>query len=113
MSHPEEPSINNNVLTFLGSIGAIATFAVVVFVAYLPQQADPADQAAKEARQTKADESRAAGIAKLEGYEVVNAPAGVVRIPVDVAMDQVTKAYQASSDSKPDLFSVPAAPATE
>lgn len=113
MSHSEEPSINNNVLTFLGSIGAIATFAIVVFIAYLPQQADPADQAAKETRQIKADEARAAGAAKLEGYEVVSAPDGLVRIPVEVAMDRVTKAYQASEDLFPAPKPAAPAPAAE
>lgn len=118
MSHSEEPSVNNTVLTFLGSIGAIATFAVVVFIAYLPQQADPADQAAKEARQLKADEARAAGVAKLEGYEVLNAPEGIVRIPVSEAMERVTKAYQSAGEtsatplSEPAAVTAPATPAT-
>ncbi|ADE53052.1 hypothetical protein [Coraliomargarita akajimensis] len=94
MSH-DEPSINNNVLTFLGTLGALATFALVVFIAYLPTKADPADLAAKETRQLKADEARAAGIAKLEGYEVVNAQDKVARIPVDVAMEQVIASYTA------------------
>ncbi|MGC6455812.1 MAG: hypothetical protein ACON39_05725 [Coraliomargaritaceae bacterium] len=90
----KEPSSINQLYTFLGCLGAIASFALIAFIAYLPQQADPADQAVKEQRQIKADEARAAGKAKLESYAVVNAEKGIVRIPVDSAMDAVVQQYR-------------------
>lgn len=96
MSH-DEPTLNNTVLTFIGTLGALATFALIIFIAYLPTQADPADAAAHEARQIKADEARAAGIAKLEGYEVVSAPDQIARMPISDAMQQVVATYTAEA----------------
>ena len=90
----KEPSSINQLYTFLGCLGAIASFALIAFIAYLPQQADPADIAVKEQRQIKADEARAAGRAKLESFAVVNAEKGIVRIPVDSAMDAVVQQYR-------------------
>ena len=97
----KEPSSANQLYTFLGCLGAIASFALIAFVAYLPQQADPADQAVKEQRQIKADEARAAGKAKLESYAVVNAEKGIVRIPVDIAMDAVVQDYRGKGAARP------------
>jgi hypothetical protein len=93
----KEPTATNQLYTFLGCLGAIISFALIAFIAYLPQQADPADQAAKEQRQIKADEARAAGKSKLESYAVVNAEAGVVRIPIEPAMDAVVQQYRSKS----------------
>ena len=47
-----------------------------------------------EARQAKADEARAASLAKLTGYEVINADAGIVRIPIEDAMNATVAAYK-------------------
>ena len=90
----KEPSSINQLYTFLGCLGAIVSFALIAFIAYLPQQADPADIAVKEQRQIKADQARAAGRAKLESYAVVNPEKGIVRIPVDSAMDAVVRQYR-------------------
>lgn len=90
----EEPTLSNNVLTFIGSIGAILIFALIIFITYLPTVADPADQKANEDRQAAADSVRAAGAAKLEGYEVLNKEAGTVRIPIEDAKALTLKAYK-------------------
>jgi len=49
-------------------------------------------------RKSKAAESIAMGKAKLEGYEVVNAEAGVVRIPIELAMEQTITAYKSAAE---------------
>ncbi len=90
----EKSTLSNNVLTFIGSIGTFLIFALILFVVYLPQLADPADQAVIEKRQTDADSIRAAGAAKLEGYEVLNKEAAIVRIPIEEAKEFTLKAYQ-------------------
>jgi hypothetical protein len=90
----EEPTFSNSVLTFIGVVGAILTFALIIFVAYLPNLPAPADQKANEDRQAAADEARAAGAAKLQGYEVLNKDGGVVRIPIEEAKALTLKAYQ-------------------
>jgi hypothetical protein len=81
-------------LTFLGAIGAILTFALIIFVAYLPNRSAPADQSVRDQRQSDADAVRAAGIAKLNRYEVLDKSAGTVRIPIDVAKGLTLKAYK-------------------
>ena len=89
-----ELSTGNRLLSLVGIIGAILVFAVIFFVAYLPSRPAPVDQAVNEARQAKADEARAAGLAKLSSYEVIDAEAGVVRIPIEEAMAATVAAYK-------------------
>ena len=92
----QEPtiSLSNNVLTFIGALGALLIFALIMLVAYLPNLPDPADLKAIEDRQFKADDARAAGVAKLAGYEVLDAEAGVVRIPIEQAKEITLNAYK-------------------
>jgi hypothetical protein len=90
-----ELSTSSRLLSFTGIIGAILVFAVILFVAYLPSRPAPVDQAANAARQAKADEARAAGAAKLTGYEVINVEAGTVRIPIEDAMNATVADYAA------------------
>ena len=78
--------------TFLGSLGAILIFALIIFLAYLPNRPEPINKAASEARQAKADEARAAGLAKITKYAAN--PDGSVQIPVEAAMDLVIEDYK-------------------
>jgi hypothetical protein len=87
----DQPSSNSKLPTFLGSLGAILIFALIIFLAYLPNRPQPIDQSIAAARQAKADEARAAGIAKISKY-AVNGD-GSIQIPVDAAMEIVVKNY--------------------
>ena len=87
----QSPEKQNTLFTFLGSLGAILIFALIIFVAYLPNRPEPVDADKVAERQRKADESRAAGIAKISDYAV--AGDGTVQIPVEAAMDLVVKEY--------------------
>ena len=78
--------------TFLGSLGAILIFAMIIFLAYLPHRPDPIDASIAATRQAKADEARAAGIAKVSKY-AVNGD-GSIQIPVKAAMKIVVQAYK-------------------
>jgi len=91
----QEVSRSNFLLSILGSLGAILIFALILFVAYLPNRPAPIDQAYNELRQTRAAEARAAGLNKLNGYEVINADAGTVRIPIERAMELTVQEYKA------------------
>lgn len=95
MSQPEL-STSSRLLSLVGIIGAILVFGAILFVAYLPSRPDPIDQAVNEERQAKADQARAAGVAKLVGFEVIDAEAGTVRIPIADAMDSTVAAYKAA-----------------
>jgi hypothetical protein len=91
-----EVSSSNKLLSFTGAVGAILVFALILYVAYLPNRPAPVDQQVNDARQAKADEARAAGEAKLNGYEIINAEAGTVRIPIEDAMESTVAAYSAA-----------------
>ena len=90
----QELSPSSRLLSLVGIIGAILVFAAILFVAYLPSRPVPVDQVANQARQAKADEARAAGVAKLAGFEVIDAESGTVRIPIADAMDSTVATYK-------------------
>lgn len=93
-----EVSKSSNALTFFGALGAMLIFALIILVAYLPNRPDPVNEEIAATRKSKAAESIAMGKAKLEGYEVVNAEAGVVRIPIELAMEQTITAYKSAAE---------------
>jgi hypothetical protein len=87
-------SKGNSMLTFLGSLGAFLIFSLILFIAYLPHRPAPVDAQVVATRQAKADEARAAGIQKLTSFEVLNAEAGIARIPIEDAMLLTVASYQ-------------------
>ncbi len=89
------PAFLNRSFTFIGALGAILIFAVIIYIAYLPNRADRVDAAVVAERQAKADEARAAGIAKLNAFAVVDKEAGTVRIPIELAKDLTLNNYTA------------------
>ena len=95
-------SKSSSLLTFLGSLGAILIFALILFVAYLPNRPDPVNAQVNADRQAKADEARAAGMKKLNNYEVIDASAGTARIPIQEAMNLIAANYD-KSDSMPEV----------
>jgi len=86
-------SKGNSMLSFLGGLGAILIFGLILFIAYLPNRPPPVNAEVNATRQLKADEARAAGIQKLTAFEVVNAEAGTVRIPIEEAMKLTVDGY--------------------
>jgi hypothetical protein len=91
----EKPASKSNfLLSFLGGLGAILIFLLILFIAYLPNRPDPVDASVVADRQAKADEARAAGIKKLTSLEVVDASAGIARIPIEDAMERTVSTYQ-------------------
>lgn len=88
-----QPSKGSSLLTFLGSLGGILIFALIIWIAYLPNRPEPVNAEAFAERQVKADEARAAGISKITTTEVINADAGIVRIPIDQAMKLLVEDY--------------------
>lgn len=92
MSQKESFTVNR-LLSLAGIIGVILVFAVILYVAYLPGRPSAVDYKVAEKRKQDADEARAAGQAKITGYEVVDAEAGLVRIPIEEAMDLTVVEY--------------------
>ncbi len=98
MSQPESLKINR-LLSLTVIVGAILVFAVILYVAYLPGRPPAVDQEVNEKRGQKADETRAAGLSKINGYEVINEEAGLVRIPIEEAMESTVMRYNASGSA--------------
>ena len=86
-------SKRNTLLTFLGCLGAFLVFVLIIFIAYLPNRPERVDAQVYATRQTKADESRAAGVQKLTNYELIDAEAGIARIPIDEAINLTIASY--------------------
>ena len=67
---------------------------LIIFIAYLPNRPEQVDAQVYATRQAKADESRAAGVQKLTNYELIDAEAGTVRIPIDEAISLTIASYK-------------------
>ena len=102
-------SKSNNFLTFLGCLGAFLVFVLIIFIAYLPNRPKRVDAQVYATRQAKADESRAAGIQKLTNYELIDAEAGIVRIPIEDAISLTIASYNSGQG----LFAPTEAPLLE
>ena len=99
MSKTEPPKVNH-LLSLTGIVGTILIFAVILYVAYLPGRPPAVNSKIAEKRKQTADETRAAGLAKITGYEIIDAETGFVRIPIEEAMNSTVEAYRASKSSK-------------
>lgn len=83
------PSTSNFVATVLAAMGGLAIFLLILLVAYLPQKPEPLGDG------VLTPEERKAALAELQAkhrqatttYDWVDQTAGVVRIPVDTAME--------------------------
>lgn len=99
MSQTEPPKVNR-LLSLTGIVGAILVFAVILYVAYLPGRPPAVDYKAAEDRKQAADETRAEGLAKITGYEVIDKEMGLVRIPIEEAMNLTVEAYRVSESGE-------------
>ena len=102
-------SKSNTFLPFLGCLGAFLVFVLIIFIAYLPNRPERVDAQVYATRQAKADESRAAGIQKLTNYELIDAEAGIVRIPIEDAISLTIASYNSGQG----LFAPTEAPLLE
>ena len=102
-------SKSNTFLTFLGCLGAFLVFVLIIFIAYLPNRPERVDAQVYATRQAKADESRAAGVQKLTNYELIDAEAGTVRIPIEDAISLTIASYNSGEG----LFTPTEAPLLE
>ncbi len=93
-----EPSKANSLLSLAGIVGVILIFAVILYVAYLPGRPPAVDYKIAENRRLAADETHAAGLAKIIAYEVIDAETGSVRIPIEEAMVLTVESYQTAEN---------------
>jgi len=92
-SAPE--SVSSFTATILASVGGLAIFLLILLVAYLPNMVEPAGDGVLTPAQRKA------ALAELRGkeqttastYGWVDQPAGVVRLPLDRAIELTIQQY--------------------
>lgn len=105
MNNPQmdkEPSDNTVLLSALGWIGVILVFLLVVAVAYLPNRAVPSEEKSAEIRFQIRNEVRAEQARLTSSYEWVNQAEGIVRIPVERAIEIAVEELRAEQISTPE-----------
>ena len=82
------PASSGSLTTVAAAIGAFAIFALIVFIAYLPKTPAPLPDGVRTPEQRKAAlaELRAKEKAAATTYGWVDQANGVVRIPIDEAV---------------------------
>ncbi len=97
---PPEPSDSNVLLSAGGWIGAFFLFALIVFIAYLPNRSvSMEDEEAKVRHSIRADID-ARQIRLSQNYDWVNRNDGVVRLPIDRAMELTVRDLRARSNEE-------------
>ena len=93
-----QPSRSAPLVTILAVLAGFALFAAVVYYVYLPRQTGPftADgiHTAEQRKKNLAD-LRAKQAKQAESYAWVDQKAGVVQLPLDVAMELTVQKYAA------------------
>jgi len=90
-----EPSDRKVLISALGWLGVLGVFALIVAITYLPKRGTPVSQIDVDARFKIRDTVRAEQKRLVGAYEWVNQAEGVVRIPVERAMDLVLRDLRA------------------
>lgn len=100
-SHFPRPSGPGVFVSFVAIVGCFLAFALVVWLAYLPNRGpgvtvdikqvseDMQWKYSAEGRRTRLDENRAREIDELNNYAWVDQSAGIVRVPIDTAMELI------------------------
>ncbi|MEX0326613.1 MAG: hypothetical protein AB3N33_11060 [Puniceicoccaceae bacterium] len=83
----KEPSDSTVLISALGWIGVCLVFLLVVAVAYLPNRAVPQEEKDAAIRYQIRNEVRGEQTRLVNSYEWINQAEGVVRIPVERAVE--------------------------
>ena len=103
MNNPQlepEPSDSKVLFSALGWIGVIFVFILIVAIAYLPKQAMTEESRAAEDRIQIRDEVLSEQTRLVGAYEWINQPEGVVRIPVERAIELTVDELRKEQQSK-------------
>lgn len=93
------PSTSNFVATALAAGGVLGIFLLILFVAYLPQAPEPLPEGTLSVEERKAvlAENQARQRQAATSYGWVDQNAGVVRLPIDRAMELKLKELRESA----------------
>ncbi len=95
---PTQPTLSNYTLSLIGAVLSLLLFVFIVFIAYLPNRPAPVDQELVQTRATRLAELNAAQAELADSYKWVNKPEGVVRIPIERAMELTVQRLQSTSE---------------
>lgn len=87
MSEELETSWSNRTATVSAGIGFILLFVLILWLAYIPLRPEPLEEVAGRERLATLNEISSEGIRQISEYGVVDATAGIFRIPVEKAME--------------------------
>ncbi len=93
--HDKEPSDNTVLVSALGWIGVFLVFVLVVAVAYLPNRAVSQEDLNVAERMTIRNTVRNEQEQLVNNYQWVNEAEGIVRLPVERAMELTVEELQA------------------
>lgn len=94
---PPEPSDNSALLSAFGWIGVFFLFALIVFIAYLPNRSVSMEDEDAKVRHGIRAEIDARQTRLSQNYDWVNRNDGVVRLPIDRAMELTVRDLRARS----------------
>lgn len=87
MSEPLETSWSNRPATVAAGVGFILLFVLILWLAYVPLRPDSLAEVAGRERLATLRDISGEGIKQISEYGVVDATAGVFRIPLEQAME--------------------------
>lgn len=95
-----DPSDRSALYSALGWLGAFALFVLIVFIAYIPNRAvDAREHEARLRHEIRADvDARQQRLAT--NYDWINRDAGVVRLPIDRAMELTVRELRAKASEE-------------
>jgi nicotinamide mononucleotide adenylyltransferase len=99
----KEPSDNTVLVSALGWLGVFLLFLLIVGVAYLPNRAVSQEERNVAERMTIRNTVRGEQALLVGEYQWVNQAEGVVRIPVEKAMELVVEEIRAEQAGNPGL----------
>lgn len=94
----QDTSRTNFLLTFAGALGSILLFVIILLITYVPERPSSVNAAQAQARTERLQELQAKHRQELTTYEVIDRTEGVVRIPIDRAMELTVRDLERSRD---------------
>ena len=90
----ESPSLFQSILSIVGVTAGLLIFALILYLAYVPNRPGLVDAARIEQRELFLAQNEAEQVERANNYSWVNRQQGIVRIPIDQAMDLTVKEWQ-------------------
>ncbi len=94
MSANENENNSSLGITLFASVAGILLFALIIWLTYLPTHSSQVDAALKSQRELQLVETKAKATETLSNYAMISSTDGIVRIPIEQAMELTVETYQ-------------------